>query len=89
MVEHVFVGFDGSRAPEAAFVHACKMLEEMAPAVIWFDEIEMGITSADAGGEQGRIFAFFLTWMQEKIAPVFVVATSNDISALPPELLRN
>ena len=38
----------------------------MAPAVLWFDEIEMGVTSADSGGEQGRIFAFFLTWMQEK-----------------------
>ena len=38
----------------------------MAPAVLWFDEIEMGITSTETSGEQGRIFAFFLTWMQEK-----------------------
>ena len=41
-------------------------MEDMAPAVLWFDEIEMGINSAESGGEQGRIFAFFLTWMQEK-----------------------
>ena len=52
----------------------------MAPAIVWFDEIEMGITSAgDAGGQQGRIFAFFLTWMQEKEAGLFVAATANRI----------
>ena len=54
--------------PEGAFVAACSMMEDMAPAVLWFDEIEMGITSTESGGEQGRIFAFFLTWMQEKTA---------------------
>jgi SpoVK/Ycf46/Vps4 family AAA+-type ATPase len=64
------------------------MLEEMAPAVIWFDEIEMGITSADSGGEQGRIFAFFLTWMQEKTRGLFVAATANRIDLLPAEMIR-
>ena len=63
MIE-IFSGRHGK--PEGAFVQACRMMEDMAPAVLWFDEIEMGITSTDSGGEQGRIFAFFLTWMQEK-----------------------
>jgi SpoVK/Ycf46/Vps4 family AAA+-type ATPase len=58
------------------------------PAVLWFDEIEMGITSANAGGEQGRIFAFFLTWMQEKARGLFVAATANRIDLLPAEMIR-
>ena len=85
MIE-VFSGRHGQ--PEGAFVAACKMLEEMAPAVVWFDEIEMGITSADSGGEQGRIFAFFLTWMQEKARGLFVAATANRIDLLPAEMIR-
>jgi SpoVK/Ycf46/Vps4 family AAA+-type ATPase len=85
MIE-VFSGRHGP--PEGAFVQACKMLEEMAPAVVWFDEIEMGITSADTGGEQGRIFAFFLTWMQEKARGLFVAATANRIDLLPAEMIR-
>jgi SpoVK/Ycf46/Vps4 family AAA+-type ATPase len=85
MIE-VFSGRHGP--PEGAFVQACRMLEEMAPAVVWFDEIEMGITSADAGGEQGRIFAFFLTWMQEKARGLFVAATANRIDLLPAEMIR-
>jgi SpoVK/Ycf46/Vps4 family AAA+-type ATPase len=58
------------------------------PAVLWFDEIEMGITSTNAGGEQGRIFAFFLTWMQEKARGLFVAATANRIDLLPAEMIR-
>jgi len=85
MVE-IFSGRHG-RA-EGAFVAACKMLEDMAPAVLWFDEIEMGINSAESGGEQGRIFAFFLTWMQEKTRGLFVAATANRIDLLPAEMIR-
>jgi SpoVK/Ycf46/Vps4 family AAA+-type ATPase len=85
MIE-VFSGRHGQ--PEGVFVQACKMLEEMAPAVVWFDEIEMGITSANSGGEQGRIFAFFLTWMQEKARGLFVAATANRIDLLPAEMIR-
>lgn len=85
MVE-IFSGRHGK--PEAAFVEACKMMEDMAPAVLWFDEIEMGITSTDSGGEQGRIFAFFLTWMQEKTRGLFVAATANRIDLLPAEMIR-
>jgi SpoVK/Ycf46/Vps4 family AAA+-type ATPase len=85
MVE-IFSGRHGK--PEGAFVAACRMMEDMAPAVLWFDEIEMGINSAEAGGEQGRIFAFFLTWMQEKTRGLFVAATANRIDLLPAEMIR-
>jgi len=74
----IFSGRHGK--PEAAFVAACRMMEEMAPAVLWFDEIEMGISSTNSGGEQGRIFAVFLTWMQEKAGGLFVAATANRTS---------
>jgi SpoVK/Ycf46/Vps4 family AAA+-type ATPase len=85
MIE-IFSGRHGK--PEGAFVQACRMMEEMAPAVLWFDEIEMGITSANSGGEQGRIFAFFLTWMQENARGLFVAATANRIDLLPAEMIR-
>jgi hypothetical protein len=81
--------FSGRRGkPEAMFVEACRMMEDMAPAVLWFDEIEMGVTSAESGGEQGRIFGFFLTWMQEKARGLFVAATANRIDLLPAEMIR-
>jgi AAA+ superfamily predicted ATPase len=82
----IFSGRHGK--PDGAFIAACKMMEDMAPAVLWFDEIEMGITSTDSGGEQGRIFAFFLTWMQEKTRGLFVAATANRIDLLPAEMIR-
>ena len=85
MIE-IFSGVHGK--PEGAFVAACRMMEDMAPAVLWFDEIEMGVTSADSGGEQGRIFAFFLTWMQEKARGLFIAATANRIDLLPAEMIR-
>lgn len=61
----------------------------MAPCVLWIDEIEKGI--AGRGGETGttqRVLGTFLTWMAEKQSQVFVVATANNIDALPPELVR-
>ena len=85
MIE-IFSGRHGK--PEGAFVEACRLMEDMAPAVLWFDEIEMGITSTEASGEQGRIFAFFLTWMQEKAKGLFVAATANRIDLLPAEMIR-
>jgi len=85
MVE-IFSGRHGK--PEGAFVAACKMMEDMSPAVLWFDEIERGITSNESGGEQGRIFGFFLTWMQEKVRGLFVAATANRINLLPAEMIR-
>ena len=70
-----------------------QIAEAVAPAVVWIDEIEKMFPNAALhsevdGGLSMRIFGTFLTWLQEKKSPVFVVATSNDISALPPELLR-
>jgi SpoVK/Ycf46/Vps4 family AAA+-type ATPase len=82
----IFSGRHGK--PEGAFVAACRLMEDMAPAVLWFDEIEMGITSTESSGEQGRIFAFFLTWMQEKTRGLFVAATANRIDLLPAEMIR-
>lgn len=66
-----------------------KTADVMSPCVLWIDEIEKGI--AGRGGETGttqRVLGTFLTWMAEKQSHVFVVATANDISALPPELVR-
>lgn len=87
MIE-VFSGRHGN--PEATFVGACRTMEEMAPAVMWFDEIEMGVSAqaSDAAGSIGRIFAFFLTWMQEKTRGLFVAATANRIDLLPAEMIR-
>ena len=82
--------FSASTNPERAFVDACKTMEEIAPAVLWFDEIETSISSnsAEASGMLGRIFGFFLTWMQEKAPGLFVAATANRIDLLPAEMLR-
>jgi ATP-dependent 26S proteasome regulatory subunit len=85
MIE-IFSGLHGK--PEAAFARACHMLESMAPAVVWFDEIEAGINAQAKEGELGRIFAFFLTWMQEKTRGLFVGATANRIDLLPAEMIR-
>ena len=71
---------------------ALQQTEAMAPVVLWIDEIEKGFASAASqstdGGLSKRMFGSLLTWLQEREAPVFVVATANDIGALPPELLR-
>lgn len=65
--------------------------EAVAPCVLWIDEIEKGLNVGGGekdGGTNSRVFSTILTWMQEKTKPVFVVATANNIQALPPELLR-
>ncbi|MEA2709257.1 MAG: hypothetical protein QOF78_1858 [Phycisphaerales bacterium] len=71
---------------------AFRQAEHMAPIVLWIDEIEKGFASAASqstdGGLSKRMFGALLTWMQEHKAPVFLIATANDIEALPPELLR-
>jgi SpoVK/Ycf46/Vps4 family AAA+-type ATPase len=57
--------------------------------VLWIDEIEKGFASGDSdGGATRRVLGAFLTWLAEKSSHVFVVATANDITALPPELIR-
>ena len=70
---------------------AIEVAEAMAPAVLWIDEIEKGFSANPGeidGGTSRRLFASLLTWMQEKTSDVFLVATANDVFALPPELLR-
>ena len=72
---------------------ALKIAEAISPSILWVDEIEKGMSGISSsgstdGGTTARVLGTFLTWMQEKTSPVFVVATANDISQLPPELLR-
>ena len=72
---------------------AIAVAESVAPAILWVDEIDKAFAGAQGsgasdGGTTARVFGTFLTWLSEKSAPVFVVATANDISQLPPELLR-
>jgi AAA+ superfamily predicted ATPase len=68
---------------------ALRLAETIAPSVLWIDELEKGIATGDSdGGTSLRVLATLLSWMQDKKRPVFVVATANDISRLPPELLR-
>lgn len=68
---------------------AIRLAEAMAPVVLWIDEIEKALSQEDtAGGPAQRIFGTFLAWLQDKKENVFVIATANDISKLPPELLR-
>jgi len=68
---------------------ALQLAETVAPCVLWIDELEKGFASGDLdGGTSQRVFSTILTWMQEKTAPVFVVATANDVTALPAETLR-
>ncbi|TVQ31902.1 MAG: AAA family ATPase [Phycisphaeraceae bacterium] len=71
---------------------ALQQAEAMAPIILWIDEIEKGFASAGSqsndGGLSKRMFGYLLTWMQDHEHPVFLVATANDINALPPELLR-
>jgi hypothetical protein len=67
--------------------------EAIAPCVLWIDELEKGFAGSKSsgstdGGTSARVFGSFICWMQEKTSPVFVVATANDVSQLPPEMLR-
>jgi len=72
---------------------AITVAESIAPVVLWVDEIDKAFVGSQSsgvtdGGTTARVFGTFLTWLSEKRAPVFVVATANDVSQLPPELLR-
>ncbi len=87
----IFSGLVGSS--EENLRKAIRVAESVAPAVLWVDEIEKGLSGSGSsgqtdGGVTARVFGTMLTWLQEKTAPVFVVATANRIEMLPPELLR-
>lgn len=80
-------------ASEENIRNAIKLAESIAPCIVWIDEIEKGISGVRSsgstdGGTSSRVFSTFLTWMQEKTAPVFVVATANDYTSIPAEFLR-
>jgi SpoVK/Ycf46/Vps4 family AAA+-type ATPase len=68
---------------------ATQLAETIAPCVLWIDEMEKALAQGGLdGGTATRVFGSLLSWMQDKKAPVFIVATANDVSRLPPELLR-
>ncbi len=72
---------------------AIRVAESTAPNIVWIDELEKGFSGTQSsgisdGGTTARVFGTFIAWLQDKTAPCFVVATANDVSALPPELLR-
>lgn len=80
----------GSPSAESALRRALLVIESLSPVVLWVDEIEKGFAGASGQGGFGtaRVFGTFITWLQEKTAPVFVVATANEVDMMPPELLR-
>ena len=77
---------------ESQLRQALAQAEAMAPVVLWIDEIEKAFASSTAssadGGLSKRMFGTLLSWMQDHRHPIFIIATANDISALPPELMR-
>ncbi len=89
-IDMVQVFSAGMGNAERLFSGACRTMEEVSPAVAWFDEIENGISRhhRDDTGVLDRIFGFFLTWMQEKPAGLFVAATANRVDLLPAEMIR-
>lgn len=90
-VGKVFSSLVGSS--EENIRRAIRTAEAVAPSILWLDELEKGFSGTKSSGESdagttARVFASFITWLQEKQSQVFVIATANDVSLLPPELLR-
>jgi ATP-dependent 26S proteasome regulatory subunit len=90
-VGRIFASFVGNSEENAR--RAIATAESVAPALLWIDEIEKAFAGSQSSGVSdagttSRVFGTFLTWLQEKTAPVFVIATANDIGSLPPELNR-
>jgi SpoVK/Ycf46/Vps4 family AAA+-type ATPase len=82
----VYAGMSGS--PELVFSRALKTMDSVAPAVLWLDEIESGISDKQTDSASSRILGYFLTWMQEHTSEIFITATANRIDLLPAEMLR-
>ena len=90
-VGKIFSGIVGSS--EENMRKAIATAESVSPAILWIDELEKGFAGTQSspfsdGGTTSRVFGTFITWMQDKKAATFVIATSNDVSQLPPELMR-
>ena len=87
----IFAGLVGQS--ESNLRAVIQTAEAIAPCCLWIDEVEKGFngtksSNATDGGTSARVFGSFLSWLQEKSSPVFVVATANDVTQLPPEMLR-
>src|SRR5208283_334006 len=87
----IFAGIVGQS--ESNLRSVMQTAEAIAPCVLWLDEVEKGFSGSKSsnttdGGTSARVFGSFLSWMQEKKSPVFIVATANDVSQLPAEMLR-
>jgi SpoVK/Ycf46/Vps4 family AAA+-type ATPase len=82
--------FRSHGAPEEALRQTLTLAESLAPLVLWMDEIDKTFHGVGESGSDTlrRLFGTLITWLQEKQAPVFVVATANQVDSLPPELLR-
>src|SRR3954447_17917154 len=90
-IPRIFAGLVGQS--ESNLRSVIQTAEAIAPCCLWIDEVEKGFSGAKSsgsteGGTSARVFGSFLSWMQEKTSRVFVVATANDVSQLPPEMLR-
>jgi SpoVK/Ycf46/Vps4 family AAA+-type ATPase len=90
-VGRLFASLVGSS--EENLRNAIKVAESIAPVVLWVDEIEKGFSGVGSSnvsdaGTAARVFGSFITWLQEKQVPVFVIATANRVDQLPPELVR-
>jgi ATP-dependent 26S proteasome regulatory subunit len=90
-VGRVFGSLVGSS--EENIRRALRTAESVAPCILWLDELEKGLSGvqssgASDGGTTSRVFGTFITWLQEKTSPVFVIATANQVKQLPPEILR-
>lgn len=88
-VGRLFAGLVGES--ESRTRQMIQVAEALAPCILWIDEIDKAFSGLGSKGDAGttsRVFGTFITWLAEKTSPVFVVATANDIQALPPEILR-
>ncbi|MCU0570421.1 MAG: AAA family ATPase [Oculatellaceae cyanobacterium Prado106] len=88
-VGRLFAGLVGES--ESRTRQMIQLAEALAPCILWIDEIDKAFSGLDGRGDSGttnRVFGTFITWLAEKKSPVFVVATANNIQALPPEMLR-
>lgn len=88
-VGRLFAGLVGES--ESRTRQMIQLAEALAPCILWIDEIDKAFAGLDGKGDSGttsRVFGTFITWLAEKTSPVFVVATANNIQALPPEMLR-
>ena len=88
-VGRLFAGLVGES--ESRTRQMIQVAEALAPCILWIDEIDKAFSGLGSKGDAGttsRVFGTFITWLSEKSSPVFVVATANDIQALPPEMLR-